>query len=165
MSIKRYYHGTEDDVAFSTLMGLTIERYRVEPEADGIWFQTTCGKVFLMFHQQDCCEHVSIDEIHGDMDDLVGVPILTADEVSISKGEGIVPQRKDVDKDQFGESTYEDDSYTWTFYSLRTIRGSVTIRWYGSSNGYYSERVELVKFRDTVATIEDAMRDTVDLDD
>lgn len=89
---------------------------------DELLFQTKEGKVYRMYHDQDCCESVYIEEIIGDLADLTGEPILMAEEVS-----------------QVDENASE--SGTWTFYKFATIKGYVTIRWYGSSNGYYSESV------------------------
>jgi len=84
---------------------------------------------FVFFHAQDCCEHVSIEDVCGDLEDLVGEPLLLAEEV-----EGVTP----VD---FNEMDHE--SVTWTFYKFATRKGYVDVRWLGESNGYYSEGVSL----------------------
>jgi hypothetical protein len=92
------------------------------------------GTRFRMWHDQDCREGVSVEDICGDLSDLIGTPIVEAVEVtSDTNPEGVT---KDY-----------QDSFTWTFYRFRTIKGTVTIRWYGESNGYYSEsvRFEILK--------------------
>ena len=111
------------------LLGKTLVRVDGRVGGDEIVFQTKDGATYKMFHSQDCCEQVSIDDIVGELDDLVGSPIVMA--------------REDTNKGEGAKSNY-DDSYTWTFYNLATAKGKVTIRWYGSSNGYYSESVDFM---------------------
>lgn len=91
---------------------------------------------FTFYHEQDCCENVSIESIVGDLNDLVGEPLLRAEEES-SEAE----QPTDPDN-------YWDDSATWTFYKFATRKGYVDVRWLGQSNGYYSERVDLAFTKD-----------------
>lgn len=78
---------------------------------------------FVLYHEQDCCESVWIEDICGDLSDLEGTPILRCEQV-------------DYDGAALGEY---DESFTWTFYKFATIKGSVDVRFYGTSNGYYSE--------------------------
>ena len=86
-----------------------------------------------MYHEQDCCESVLIDDVCGDVSDLIGQPILIAEENS-SSDNPIGTSSEFIDS--------QDESFTWTFYKLATRKGYVDIRWYGESNGYYSESVD-----------------------
>lgn len=101
-----------------------------------LWFFTDDGRKFVLHHEQDCCEGVSIDDITGDLNDLVGAPILHADEVTSH------------DENPAGLSKKYQDSFTWTFYKFATIKGYVDVRWYGESNGCYSERVDFCEVVD-----------------
>ncbi len=100
------------------------------------------GRTFLMYHQQDCCEYVYIEDICGDLDDLLFHPLLEAEEVSFVDPKDL-PESEQMWM-TLQSQTFEgrDDSNTWTFYKFATIKGNVTIRWNGSSNGYYSESVD-----------------------
>lgn len=115
---------------FNTLAGRTLTNVEINKDEgygeDVIRFYCDDGAVFAMKHFQDCCESVCIEDVVGDIADLIGTPILFAEEAT---------------SDTNPQSEY-DDSYTWTFYKLATIKGYVDIRWYGSSNGYYSESVD-----------------------
>lgn len=115
-------------VVFEELIGQTISHIDGATEGSRmILFTFGDGSKWGMLHHQDCCEKVEVSEIHGDMTDLIGSPLLQAEEASR--------------KAEPGELTY-DDYGTWTFYKFATINGSVTFRWLGESNGYYSESVD-----------------------
>lgn len=112
-------------VSVKQLKGLTpVSVY----QDDSKFVITTKEGDFKFHHEQDCCENVYIEDVVGDINDLVGNPILLAEEVS--------------SEDEPAPSKYTE-SFTWTFYKFATIKGYVDIRWLGESNGYYSESVDL----------------------
>lgn len=123
------YGGWGSIVPFDTLQGKTMASVEADDNQEVIIFTTVEGEKFSLHHDQDCCEFVSIEDICGDLQTLVGTEILLAEEVSNFDAPPI--------DDRYTES------YTWTFYHLRTVRGLVTLRWFGESNGYYSESVDL----------------------
>lgn len=114
-------------VGFESLNGLVLTSIEVSDSGkeDKIEFHSACGRRFIMHHEQDCCEDVTIEDICGDIHDLIGSPILMAEESTNS-----------------GQLSDQYESFTWTFYKLATIKGAVTIRWYGISNSFYSEAVD-----------------------
>ena len=112
---------------FDTLTGKIFTK--IEQEDEQLIFDTSTGEKYTLKHNQECCENVYIEDINGDLNDLVGTPILFA-EKSVSSDNAL---------------SNDHDSFTWTFFKLSTIKGSVTIRFYGESNGYYSEDATLYK--------------------
>lgn len=118
------------------LLGKTIIKIdRYSDDSDILEFHLSNGAIYQQLHHQDCCERVYIQDIDGDLNDLIGSPLLQAEE-SYS------------DATKTGDDDYYSESATWTFYKFATKKGYVTIRWYGSSNGYYSETASFIKIKD-----------------
>lgn len=126
-----YWNIKKENKNISVLLGKTIVDIIGGKKGDEeITFKTSDNKTYLMYHENDCCENVEIEDVIGDLIDLIGYPITMAEEVT-----------QEGEEDDWGTST-------WTFYKLATIKGFVTIRWLGESNGYYSEEVyfaEIIK--------------------
>lgn len=108
---------------FKVLIGKILSGISINEYNDELIFTCQDGSKYKMYHCQDCCESVTIEDICGNLDNLIGVPILMAEEST-----------------KIGDN--EQQSETWTFYKLATVKGYITIRWYGESNGYYSESVD-----------------------
>lgn len=119
-----------NDIAFSELEGKILTKIDVAQDKDQIVFVTDTGIRYRMCHEQECCESVTVEDVCGDLKDLLNTPIVQAFEKSEHSDNG---------------GKYIAQSTTYTFYTLATVKGTVTIRWYGTSNGYYSESVSFVK--------------------
>lgn len=125
------WYDNNKTVPFDTLKGKTITKIEgLFRDSDVAHFYTSDGKHYKMFHDQECCESVEIEDVVGDVEDLIGNEVLIAEE------------RTSENENPAGVVAPEyQDSFTWTFYTIATRKGYVDIRWYGESNGFYSESV------------------------
>ena len=111
----------------SAMVGATMVSVGGGVGSDLFLFLAEDGRQFRFQHMQGCCENVRVEDVCGDLADLVGSPIVLAEEVT------------NADEPPKPENA---DSYTWTFYRFATAKGTVTVRWLGESNGYYGEGVD-----------------------
>lgn len=112
------------------LIGKTLIEIKIIKEYDEIIFICDDNTQYRMYHDQEMCEDVYIEDICGNIKDLINSPIIIAKESTNFDN----PKCIEFDK-----------SFTWTFYKFATVKGHVTIRWYGTSSGYYSEFVDFEK--------------------
>ena len=128
--LKETYKGNVD---IGDFVGEVFTDIEVKGE-DAIIFTHSSGRKFQMFHSYDCCENVVIEDITGEVHKLCDTPILAAYKST---------NRTDPPSSINGNH----GEYTWTFYRIATIETTVVIRWYGTSNGYYSEEVSLQEIK------------------
>lgn len=131
--VKNIYESTMDDVRKALKDGL-IKAEGIYKGSELIVFYGKSGYAVKMFHEQNCCEHVSVESIDNPDDIYTDTSFCRITESTNSSEDN-------------GDMSY---SYTWTFYNIQTDKGWATIRWYGESNGYYSEAVnfEILKIVD-----------------
>jgi len=115
-----------DYTTIEEFMGKTLKSYN-QTDSE-ITFTFDNGDIYEMRHERECCENVWLDDVCGNLDDLLNTPIIVAEE----RFENVDPE------DGYG-------ILGWTFYELATVKGSVTLKWCGESNGYYSVGVDIIK--------------------
>jgi hypothetical protein len=126
----------EQDEAIN-LVGEIVTHVDVDRQENQILLTMQSGKRYKIYHDQDCCEDVKIDETQegdGDLVTLVGNRI---DEVKLEE-----------ESDQEPRPSEYADSWTRTKITFRINSETVVSRWIGESNGYYSESVDIKRLFD-----------------
>ena len=121
-----YKYDLEFNDGFETLVGETLTS--LEMQGDVLVFTCESGKVFEMGYIPDCCASCYLESGLEDAKDLVG-----------QKLERAMVDSSYTTPEDYKHEWSEPESQTWTFYTLRTNKGTAQLRWFGSSNGYYSE--------------------------
>jgi hypothetical protein len=135
--LKKFNEGYSEEnwnIDISDMIGKSVQHIEVgdKTEITFYCFDNDGSEVrYTMYHDQDCCENVYLEDIVGDLEDLYVGKIIKAEEVT---------NRNDPPP-----AEGSDESYTWTYYNLATIEGYIQFRWFGTSNGYYSESMNILK--------------------
>lgn len=116
-----------ENVNFSELIGKIIIKIELD-RCDNCIIINTNGGSYVMYHEQEWNEDVYVEDVCGDINYIINSPILKAEVVNSAN---------------IGEDMKQ--SGTYTFYNIATIKGQVTIRWRGTSDGYYSVKVSFKK--------------------
>jgi len=96
--------------------------------SDSVTFLTDKGDLRFYFDNDyygRCHVSVNLEDVTGDPSDLVGGIVSVAE------------ARSNQEEDSGGYRT------RWTFYTIRTTKGDLDLRWLGNDNGYYSVSVRM----------------------
>lgn len=117
---------------YTEFSGKTIQEIRgCKKHSDEVTIIFTDGSCLKFYHQQDCCETVELEDCDIIPEWLVNSKIISVEERIFRSGEGVKPLNNWA------------ESYTWSFYVIKTSSSTMVLRWYGESNGWYSETVDI----------------------
>jgi hypothetical protein len=110
-----------DETLFSDLIGKVIYRIDYREDDEELWIHCMDDSRYVMGHDQDCCENVTLENPAQDLSSIVGSPVLVAEARYVS----LEYERYRIWK-------------VFTFYHLSTRKASIVLRWYGESDGTYA---------------------------
>lgn len=96
---------------------------------------STHGGIVVVRVAEDCCNDSWIESIDGDITQILDSPVTRFEIVSQS-----VDTRKIEIKDE--DFRLQNDA-TWSFVKIDTKKGGVTIRFLGTSSGFYCEEASV----------------------
>lgn len=138
----KFYRKENVDIDISNLIGTTLLGYHIFDDDDEklIMFYDDFYN-YTFYHDQDCCENVFLEGenklLESEIKAILNSPIVLAE------------ARTDTSNSERGNEYSE----TFTFYTLRTHNDTLTLRFVGRSNGYYSERVDIcASLRENLST-------------
>ena len=109
------------------LVGEVITGYKINSDDEILLKLYTKDKIIIFYHDQECCEEVWLETDPEEIKRIIGSPILQAEERT--------------EECEELEEWWERNTYT--FYTIRTLKDTLTLRFIGTSNGYYSEDVDI----------------------
>lgn len=114
LQVESNYEQEGDIEKFEDLIGKTLSNVE-NIDNEELIFTLDNGEKYRLYHMQDCCESVTIEDISGELSSLIGSPILMAEEVS--NPPNVNPAGVPIPDYQ--------ESFTWTFYKLATLTSDI----------------------------------------
>ena len=105
---------TDAEITIDDMKGQTFTKVYVTDDKSELVFEND-EFIFMFYHESDCCEDVQVEDVVGDLNDLVGKPL------------------------DIVEVVHHDSEFNPP--DVEPVKGWVDVRWLGESNGYYSESV------------------------
>ena len=119
---------------FSDLKGKSLKKITINTRDNYVLFDCEDTTSYILQHIQESNEEVVIEDTLGDLDDLIGTPLLLAKEIN--------RYYKHIKSKKL---TMAQRISAWSYYQLDTVKGTADIRWCGTCNGYYTNTARLYR--------------------